>query len=47
VNKDRAAAAGDFIKVCGLEGIANATGVVDFFTEVPSTNASSSVIEVL
>ena len=40
-----AAASGDFIEVCGLQGVANATGVVDFFTQVPSVNAQSSVLE--
>ncbi|KIP03175.1 hypothetical protein PHLGIDRAFT_130304 [Phlebiopsis gigantea 11061_1 CR5-6] len=45
VNGPRAAAAGDFVKVCGLQGVANATGAVDFFTQVPSTNAQSSVFQ--
>ncbi|KAF5346841.1 hypothetical protein D9756_010630 [Leucocoprinus leucothites] len=45
VNKNRATAAGDFVRVCGLEGVANATGEVDFFTQVPSKNAQSSFTE--
>ncbi|KAJ3576326.1 hypothetical protein NP233_g494 [Leucocoprinus birnbaumii] len=45
VDNDRATAAGDFIKVCGLEGVRNATGEVDFFTQVPSSNAQSIVVE--
>lgn len=45
INTDRAAAAGDFIMVCGLLNVANATGVVDFFTQVPSKNAQSIIME--
>ncbi|GJE97574.1 phosphoglycerate mutase-like protein [Phanerochaete sordida] len=46
INTDRAAAAGDFIEVCGLQNVSNATGSVDFFTRVPSENAQSVVLEV-
>ncbi|KXN92492.1 Acid phosphatase PHO1 [Leucoagaricus sp. SymC.cos] len=45
VNEDRAAAAGDFIEICDLQGVANATGKIDFFTQVTSANAQSLVIE--
>lgn len=45
INGPRAAAAGDFVKVCGLQNVSNATGEVDFFTQVPSTNAQSTVVE--
>jgi len=45
VDKDRAAAAGDFIKLCGLEGVANATAEVTFFGNVPSADADSMIIE--
>ncbi|KAG6856608.1 hypothetical protein H0H87_002563 [Tephrocybe sp. NHM501043] len=33
--KERGAAAGDFVAVCGLENVANATSVVSFLTEEP------------
>ena len=45
VDKERAAVAGDFIKICGLEGVSNATAKVDFFGNVPSTDAGSIIME--
>jgi len=45
VDKERAAIAGDFIKICGLEGVSNATAKVDFFGNVPSTDAGSVIME--
>ncbi|EKM53795.1 uncharacterized protein PHACADRAFT_260319 [Phanerochaete carnosa HHB-10118-sp] len=45
VYNERAAAAGDFIQVCGLQNVSNATGAIDFFTQVPSVNAQSVVLE--
>lgn len=45
VDKERAAVAGDFIKICGLEGVSNATAKVTFFGNVPSTDADSIITE--
>ena len=42
----RAAVAGDFVQRCGLEGVKNATGVLDIFTNVPSTIGQSSILTV-
>jgi acid phosphatase len=45
IDNKRAVAAGDFIQVCGLQNVTNATGVVDFFTQVPSIDAQSAIVE--
>ncbi|KAI0360773.1 phosphoglycerate mutase-like protein [Trametes cingulata] len=37
----RAVVAGDFIERCGLQGVKNATGVLDIFAKVPSELAQS------
>ncbi|KAH9919490.1 phosphoglycerate mutase-like protein [Epithele typhae] len=42
----RAATIGDFKTVCGLEDVANATSELDIYTNVPSTNAESSILQV-
>lgn len=39
--RTRGAVAGDFVERCGLQGVANATGVLDIFTNVPSADAET------
>lgn len=35
IDNKRAVASGDFVRECGLESVANATGTVTFLTVVP------------
>ncbi|KAI0826714.1 phosphoglycerate mutase-like protein [Trametes gibbosa] len=39
--RKRGVVAGDFVERCGLQGVKNATSVLDIFTRVPSKNAQT------
>nr|VWO97995.1 G-protein comlpex beta subunit CpcB [Ganoderma boninense] len=44
--RSRAEVAGDFVALCGLQGVKNATDTLDIFTNVPSELAQSSILAV-
>ena len=44
--KKRGEAVGDFVEMCGLQDVKNATSELDIFTNFPSASAQTSMLSV-